>query len=560
MAPTPDIFDLSDRAVDALAALDPIYATNMGIAGFDDQWTDLSPAGMAAQREFFAQLLADARRCPTPDRRSDVAAKVLVAECERTIAEIDAGDWQLDLNNIVSPWQSIRTVFDVSPMVTAADWSAITTRLETIDHALANYRTALEAGQANARTPARRQVETAIEQGRQAAGDGSSFDTLLQFFDDARPTGGDRDRLVTAINHAKKSYGEMTDWFESVYLPDASEVDGVGLERYVRSAAQFLGETIDPAATYAWGWSEIARISDQLSDVCGRIDPDRSIEEVLELLMTDPDRAAHDVEEFIALMQARQEQALDQLAGTHFDVDERIRTIEVKVAPPGGAAAPYYTGPSEDFSRPGRVWYPVDDREQFPLFEEITTAYHEGFPGHHLQVGWQNAMGDDLSRYHRNLVWYSGSGEGWALYAEHLMGELGFFEKPDYEVGLLMSQMFRSCRIVIDIGLHLGLTIPADAPFHPGEAWTFELAVEMMRTVAHQPEAMATSEIIRYLGWPGQAISYKLGERAILDLRAEMEARAAAAAKDFDRKQFHAEVLSVGSIGLDLMRELVRSA
>ncbi len=551
-----NIFDVSSNAVDAFAALDPVAATSLGFAGFDAEWTDLSPAGFAAQRAFWADTLAAAEACETADRRAEVAKRVLIDECTVYLSEIDSENWSADVNNIVSPWQGIRTVFASAPMATVDNWTDLITRLETTDQALATYRAGLEHGQANGRVAAKRQIESAIEQGRAAAGEGSSFDELTKQFTDAvadEPALADLgDRLDAAIAHAKAAYGEMTDWFESTQLPAAPVEDGVGEERYVASARRFLGTEIDPHARYAWGWSEVNRLTDRLTELCAQIDDTKSVDEVMQILYTDPERAAHGVDDFIAVMQARQEQALADLDGSHFEVDERIRAIEVMTAPAGGPTAAYYIGPSEDFSRPGRVWYPVDGRDTFPLFEEITTAYHEGFPGHHLQVGWQTAMGDALSRFHRSLVWYPGSGEGWALYAERLMGELGYFEKVDYEIGLVVSQLFRSCRIVVDIGCHLGLDVPADQTFHPGEVWNYDLAVEFMQSVGHQTQAIAESEVTRYLGWPGQAISYKIGEQAIIDLRDEWEARGGD-----DLKAFHAELLSIGSVGLDLMRELV---
>ncbi len=556
----PDIFELSDQLLDDFMQLNPVAATYFGVAGHDDLWTDLSPAGHDAMRQFWVNALAAAEACEAPDRRSEVAKRVLIDECQLGISEFESGIYKRDVNNIVSPWQNIRTVFSGAPADTAEAWVNIIVRLETIDQALAGYQASLEAGQAEGVVAARRQIEAAIEQGHQAAGnDDSSFDGIRDQFTELASDNADiaalGDRLDAAIAHAKSAYGAMTGWFEATQLPAAPAADGVGEEQYVASAQRFLGERIDPHQLYAWGWSEVARLSSEVAAVCARIDDTKSVDEVMELLVTDPDRSAPSVESFIEIMQARQEQALEQLDGEHFEVDDRIKTIEVKTAPAGGSTAPYYTGPSEDFSRPGRVWYPVDGRTTFPLWEEVTTAYHEGFPGHHLQVGWQTAMGDELSRLHRTLVWYPGSGEGWALYAERFMGELGYLEEPDYEVGLLMSQMFRSCRIVIDIGCHLGLTIPDDADFHPGEVWNFDLAVEMLQTVAHRPEPEAISEAIRYLGWPGQAISYKVGEQAIIDLRDEW-----VAAGHTDLKQFHAELLSVGSLGLDLMRELVQPA
>lgn len=175
-----------------------------------------------------------------------------------------------------------------------------------------------------------------------------------------------------------------------------------------------MGTDLDLRATYRWGWDEVERLWAELHTVCARIDSDRSVEGVFELLGSDPERSASSVEEFIDVMQQRQATALANLDGTNFDVPPEIRTIDVLVEPAGGALAAHYVPPSEDFTRPGSVWYPIEGRQRIPLFREVTIAYHEGFPGHHLQVGVQATRQDELSRFHRLMVWYPGSGEGWA--------------------------------------------------------------------------------------------------------------------------------------------------
>ncbi|MEO6462402.1 MAG: DUF885 domain-containing protein, partial [Candidatus Eisenbacteria bacterium] len=248
---------------------------------------------------------------------------------------------------------------------------------------------------------------------------------------------------------------------------------------------------------------------------------------------------------------------LADLDGKHFDIPDEVRQVEVKIAPPGGALGAYYIQPSEDFTRPGTVWYSLapDEVKDIPLYGHITTAYHEGFPGHHLQCGIQVALADQLSRLHRLSVWYPGYGEGWALYTELLMHELGYFEKPEYVLGMLNAQLFRACRVVIDIGSHLELPIPRDeTDFHPGEPWTFERAVEFLIARCGEEEDYARSEVTRYYGWPGQAISYKVGERVIMELREELKAKQGPA---FQLKEFHARVLGSGPVGLELLRERV---
>jgi uncharacterized protein (DUF885 family) len=291
-----------------------------------------------------------------------------------------------------------------------------------------------------------------------------------------------------------------------------------------------------------------------MKETAAEIDPDRSIEEVIELLDADPDRAAPSHEAFAEFVETIQAEAVGQLAGEHFDVPEELRKVTVNIAPGDGALGAWYHGPSEDMSRPGSIWYAPGSRTALPVWQEVSTAYHEGFPGHHLQVGTATMLRDEVSRFHRLFLWKSGAGEGWALYAERLMDELGFFTNPEYRLGLLASQLFRATRIVVDIGTQLELEIPADAPLHAGETWNYDIAVDYMDQIGLQERDVAESEVKRYLGWFGQAISYKVGEREILKMREERKEKEGA---DFDIRKFHKDLLEAGAIRLDQVRELV---
>ena len=552
-----DSFTVSDAAVDRLAAVDPIRATDMGLTEHQDRWTDLSPDGVAAIREVLTDIRAEGAACPAPDGRHRLAHRVLLEHCDAELALHEADFFLQDLNNIVCPHQILRFTFGSMAKSTVEDWEAIVTRVETIGQPLDGYLRTLEEGRRRGLVASRRQVEAVLEQGLLTAGDDSPFDELrgqLAGADiDAGPLG---DRLERGIATAKRAFLDFNDYLSGTYLADAAEADGVGRERYAVAARIFLGTDLDLAETYRWGWDEIERLWSDIQAACARIDDRASVAEVIDRLKHDPAYAAADVDEFIDLMKERQASALSALDGVHFDVPAEIRSIDVQVEAAGGASAAHYVPPSEDFSRLGSVWYPVAGKTHFPLFQEVTTAYHEGFPGHHLQMGVQITRAAELSRFHRLAVWYPGSGEGWALYAEHLMGELGYLERPEYVVGLLSSQLLRACRVAIDIGCHLDLPIPDDVTFHPGEGWSFELAHELLTDRALAADDDARSEVTRYLGWPGQAISYKVGEQAILDLRAEAEAGAAGG---FQPKAFHARVLEVGSVGLDLLRDHVRA-
>ena len=556
------VFALSDQLVDELCAIYPDDATYLGVDGFDDRWPDLSPDGtggaLAALREMRGRVEA---LPPATDRWDDLAIRIAAHDLDRAIARHERSHHLRNLNSVYSPVQSMRETFDHMKKDAVAHWEAVVTRLESLDTALGGYRESLEQGRRLGIAVPIRQVDEAIRQATVTASEESAFVAFLDEFDETGPTvsGGDqgaelRRRLEAAIGKGRHAYGSLVTYLTDTYRGSAPAEDAAGRERYLVEAADILGTAPDLDETYRWGWQEVASLRHRMALVAEQIAPGGGISGALEVLKTDPARSAATPEELVVFLDARISEALERLAGSHFDVPEEIRTCDVKLAPVGAPLGAYYVGPSEDFTRPGAVWWSIERDQPKPLYDDVSTAYHEGFPGHHLQVGTQISLQDRLSRLHRIWVWMSGTGEGWALYAERLMDELGYLDQPDYVFGYLTSQMLRACRVVIDIGCHLELPIPDDQPFHPGEAWSFELGVEMLERYATLDTPYAEAEVNRYLGWPGQAISYKIGERYILQLRDELRSRHG---DDFDLRRFHRRVLEVGPVALDVMREYV---
>jgi uncharacterized protein (DUF885 family) len=543
-------FEISDRFTDEWSDLTPIDATIRGLEGRDHLWDDFSPEGEAARADLARTTRAELLPyLSDPDPKEAMAAKVLSAWMEKKVTVYDRGKWKNDINHIYSPFQRARDAFDVMPKDGEQAWSNIAARLETFDEMLAGYRASLAVGLAEGFTAAQRQVRSLIEQARAMAGEDSRF---KNYPEEASSKGGEAEKLTSAVNRARIASHEFADWLEQSYLPGATPDDAVGEERYLLGVDDFLGLAIDPLETYEWGWSEVYRLREEMRATAAEIDASKSVEEVIDVLDTDPAYAAPDHEAFARFVQGIQDTAVQQLDGIHFDVPDPLKRVTVNLAPPGGSLGAWYHQPSEDLSRPGSIWYAPGERLRIPYWSEVSTAYHEGFPGHHLQVGIAVINRDQMSRFHRLYIWYSGAGEGWALYAERLMDELGYFEKPEYRLGLLASQLFRATRVVLDIGTQLRLAIPQDAPLHAGALWDYATAVDYIEKVGLQPRDMAESEVKRYLGWYGQAISYKVGERVILDIRAQAMTREGSA---FDRKDFHRRMLEAGAIRLDHLRE-----
>ena len=548
------VFALSSRFVDELAALHPTRGTYLGVPGSDHLWGEQGMAGVAADEALLRRTQAELEELPSTDgdHWAEVARRVLAEQLADGLGSIAAGDHYYDINHLASTVPGMRSLVELQSFATAEQADDLLTRLETIGGALDGWWEKVDEGRRKGFLVARRQVEALAEQLRKGVEPTGAYQQKLDQVAAAHPDLAARcEAAREAVTAACVATAQR---LEDVYLPDAPLEDGVGIERYRRNARRFLGTDLDLEATYAWGWERIAVLRERAHEVARRIDPSTDLDGVLDRLRSDPAYAAPSQAAFRDAMQERQEIALAKLTDVHFEVPEHIRTVTVNTVAPGAPLAAWYHGPSEDFSRPGTIWWSLGDAVQVPLFDQVSTAYHEGFPGHHLQIGIQVGLSDRLSRAHRLLAWRPGYGEGWALYAEQLMDELGELERPEYELGYLGTSLMRAVRVVVDLGLHLGLPIPDDAPLHPGEAWEFEYAVEALTTLAFLDEATARSEVTRYLGWPGQAISYAVGQRAIVELREERRSREGDA---FDLRRFHADVLGSGCVGLDHLRELV---
>jgi uncharacterized protein (DUF885 family) len=570
------IYEIAHAYVDEIAALDPNLATAIGVPGHEREMTDYSPDGPAAiaalNRRTVGELRsgqvegqadereaeAGARITEPPaghdddgHRRHRIAAEVMLERLGVHLDLFDSGEQFHDLNNIASPLQDIRQVFDQMPRVTEEDWSNIAARLELVPQALAGYQRTLTQGLQRGMAAAKRQAEEGARQAQVWSGEDGFFAGMAISFDKAEiGTETLRTDLGRGARLAREGYAEMGRWLREEYAPKANEREGCGEERYRLLSRVFLGATIDPQETYQWGWDELHRVEREMEATADRIIPGGSVADAKEVLESDPARAAEGVEAYREWLQTLHDETIASLHGVHFDIDNKVRRIEVMIPPAGGALIPYYTGPSEDFSRPGRTWWPVDGLTHFPKWGDVSIAYHEGVPGHHLQVGGVRALGEELSRFQRMLTFISGHGEGWALYAERLMGELGYLEEPGYYLGMLSAQALRCVRVIIDIGVHLELPIPSREAFHAGEVWSHDLMLEFAVERTQRAREFLASEIVRYLGWPAQAISYKVGEQKWLDAREAARGRMGAA---FDLKAFHTEALALGPMGLEML-------
>ncbi|MEI2777414.1 MAG: DUF885 domain-containing protein [Tetrasphaera sp.] len=549
-------------AIDAIAedhfaaemALSPISATHLGIPGFDHLLDDYTRDGFAAASQLRRATLAKLDGLSPAD---DIDAVTLAAMRERLgVAEqmYAAGLDTMECNVLASPMQNVRSVFDLMPTDTDEHWATIAARLTRVPEALTQWVDTLAGAAAEGHITPARQVRACIGQCEQFVADGGYFAGLAQTAAAADTVSdGTRAHVADGIAAARAAYEQLGRDLGERILPLAPPADPCGRERYALYSQYFLGSVIDLEETYAWGQQEVAALEALRAEVAEQIKPGATPAEAIEVLDTDPAYQLHGVDALREWMQAKGDEAIALLADTHFDIPSPVRVLEGRIAPTqtGGI---YYTGPSDDFSRPGRMWWSVPPGvTEFTTWRELTTVYHEGVPGHHLQVAQTVYRKDLLNRWRRLSAWTSGHGEGWALYAERLMTELGHMDDPGNRMGWLDAQALRAARVVVDIGVHCGFDAPAEVG---GGAWTYDKAWTFLTAQVAMEEQMLRFELDRYLGWPGQAPAYKVGERLWLQLREEKRRRDGDA---FDLKAFHRRALDIGGVGLDTLRAAVLS-
>lgn len=545
---------LSNDFTAYLAEFSPSFATSAGIPGHEDKMDDYSPEAATAYFSKLSSVRNELSKLSPVDTVDEVSKDALDSSLKLEIEIHEAGLTSRDLNNIASPAQSIRDIFDLSATSTEADWENITTRLNKVSETLDGYMETLRSGAAKNDTAARRQIEAVIIQANQITAETGFF---FDFAKNAKAEKGElseslKKDLSEASKNATAGYAKFETFLREDLLPKASDVDAIGEERYQLLSQRFLGTKVDLHETYEWGIEELARVVAEQETVANQILPGASVQEVVAHLDTDPAKKLQGTKALKEWMQQVSDDAIEALAGKHFDIAEPLKTLECMIAPTQHGVI-YYTGPSDDFSRPGRMWWSVPEGvTEFNTWREKTTVYHEGVPGHHLQVAQQVYVKDMLNDWRRLASWSSGHGEGWALYAERLMADLGFLDDPADMLGMLDGQRMRAARVVLDLGVHLG----KDKLTGSGK-WDYEYALDFMMQNVNMPKQSVEFEVMRYFGWPGQAPSYKIGQRIWEQVLSDYRARKGS---DFDIKTFHMTALNLGGIGLSTLQNAMAKA
>ena len=544
---TTPIDAIAEAWVDTELDLYPEFRVYLGREGREGEYADYSPAGTEAAIAETRRALTEIEASTPLDAVDEITKMDLARDLRLTIDKHEAGFDQRDLNVIASPAQELRDIFDLMPTETEGDWANVSKRMHNLPAAMDGYIATLRQGIGSGTVPAIRQVREVLAQARkQVASTGFFFELAgaAKAGEQELPESLRAD-LAKGAGLAAAAYGTLADFLDNELAPHAPEKDAVGREIYELASRGFLGAVVNLDETYEWGIEELARMVAEQESIAREIVPGASVLEAIAFLDGDGSRKLHGTDALQKWMQETSDRAVEELSRSHFDIPEEVKRLECMIAPTqeGGI---YYTGPTDDFSRAGRMWWSVPEGvTEFDTWRELTTVYHEGVPGHHLQIGQATYNKAMLNTWRRNAG-TSGHAEGWALYAERLMEQLGYLDDPADRLGMLDGQRMRAARVVLDIGVHLEKTLPDGSG-----PWTGDYAFGFLAENVNMNDQFVRFEVNRYLGWPGQAPSYKVGQRIWEQLRDSYRAAEGAA---FDIKAFHKKALDIGGVGLDTLK------
>ncbi|MFB8005922.1 DUF885 domain-containing protein [Nocardia sp. NPDC056000] len=552
---------IADTYIHELAALDAFLGVRTGLDTPDGALPDLSPDGLTAVAELARRTLTQLDATEKGNRVTDAGEQRCATLLrERLTIELDlraAGEDRrtvLPFNALTltapsaSPVMGLRDIFTLMPTETPEQWQVIGRRMANIPAALEQYRATLTDAIHRDLLCGPKQVSEVLGALKQLIS-GSSAGGWFGDFASAAPESV-RPEVDAAATAAGTAMAGMKDWLEQVYAPAVIEQpDTVGQQRYARWVRYWCGADLDLDEAYHWAWRQFTDVEAEMRQVAQTVRPGAAPLQAMAWL-DEHGEAYEGTDAIRAYLQRQIDRAIGDMQGKYFDLAEPLLKVEAMIAPAGAsAAAPYYSPPAVDFSRPGRTWLPTGGKTRFPIWRLVDLWYHESVPGHHVQLGQWTYLAKELTVYQSTMGFVAANAEGWAMYAEHFMDELGYYDKdPAIRLGYLNAQMQRIQRVIIDIGMHAGLSFPASAPMLAGKPVSPENARAFFGAYCGLPGDQLDAEIIRYLSLPGQAITYKLGQRVWL---AGRDAARKAHGDSFDLKAWHMAAVSQGSLGLD---------
>ncbi len=554
-APTAALHQLFDSAWEQDLRDNPLAATYYGDTRFNDRWPDLSRAGLerghAHDREALARLGKISRAALPPAEQLNYDLFKLKYDERIAAWPFHTEAYSIDARGGV---QTLNELAEVMPFETAADYETWLKRLATLPAHLEQTAALLRESARDGRTQPRILMERVVPQLAMQLVDkpeDSPFYQRFRQFPERIPA-AERERLGAAArdliaNTVVPAYRRFDQFFRDQYLPACRTTVGIwdtpdGDAYYRNRIRHYTTTGLTAAEIHAIGLKEVARNRAAMQKVMDEVGFKGTLQEFFEKLRTDPQFYYGTPDELYRayVVTAKQiEPELPKLFGHLYRTPFGVRPIPATSAP--NTTTAYYSGPSADGRRAGYFYVNLYRPEVRPKYEIEVLTSHESVPGHHLQIAIAQELGE-LPAF-RRMAGYTAFVEGWGLYAERLGYDIGLYKDPYSRFGQLTYDMWRAVRLVVDTGIH-------------AEHWTRQQAIDYFKDNAAKTETDIVNEIDRYIGWPGQALAYKIGQLKILELRATAERTLGA---NFDVRAFHDAVLANGAVPLDVLEQKVQA-
>ncbi len=531
----------------------PHWASRLGDRRWNDRWPDVSLAATERQHQHRQEVLerleaintealSEADKLNYTLFRKDYELEVEVHQYRPYLLPLNHRGG-IQTRNALADWLRFATVKDYE------DWIARLRAFPTlVDQTIALMREGIRLGIVYPRVIMERVPKQISAQIVDDPGE-SLFFKPFKKFPDGIPA-AEQERLAaeakTAVGeHIIPSFRRFQEFFINEYLPACYDRVGAwqlprGRELYAFRARGYTTTDLTPEEIHQIGLREVRRIRGEMEKIIEEVEFEGSFQEFFEFLRTDPQFYYDDPEELLEAYRAIAKQidpTLVRLFGRLPRMPYGVEPVPEHSAPHAGFAS--YRWPAADGSRAGTYFVNLYKPEVHPKYGMEAVSFHEAVPGHHLQIALAMEL-ENLPKF-RRFGRYAAFGEGWALYAETLGEELGFYQDPYSKFGQLSEELWRAVRLVVDTGMHyLG--------------WTRQQAIDYSKANPARSEYVIVNQIDRYISWPGQALAYKIGELKIKELRARAEQELG---ERFDIRAFHDTVLGSGAVPLDVLEVIV---
>ncbi len=536
----------------------PLEATSNGIDGYNDKFPiNISESYRQKLRDFYNKYDSglDSIDRAQLDDMNQTSYDVLAWECDIRLRELDFPTHLTPINQFYSMQNTIgqyASGMSSQPFKTVEDYENWIVRvgeyLVWCDTAIANMRKGMATGYVLPKMLTLKVIPQ-VEGLSQGSVEDHLFYGPVKFIPDGF-TDDEKENITNTYStliseEIIPKYQQLTAFFKDEYLPACRETSGIwdtpnGGEFYQHRIKYYTTTSMTADEIFELGQSEVDRLMLEMEKVKNELGFEGDMKAFFADLRTkkeltpytDPQQVIDHFNEIHEKMKPQLENLFDMVPKAEFEV-RRTEAFREK------SASAEYSSPSLDGSRPGIFYVPIPNVREYNILSDEDLFLHEAIPGHHYQGALQQEN-DSLPDF-RKILYYSAFGEGWALYSESLGKELGLYTDPYQYLGMLMAEMHRAIRLVVDAGMH-------------AKKWTREEAIQYSLDHEAKTESDIIAEIERYMSWPGQALSYKVGQLKIRELRAKAENELG---ENFDIKEFHNLVLSIGNVSLAVLENEV---